>query len=74
MPKNLVEEAQTAKTLEGVVSKETQLKVLSIVDDPNEEIKKMEEEQQKAQAQMLEQMALQQQMFGGGEETNELNG
>lgn len=78
VPKNLVEEAQTAKTLEGVVSKETQLKVLSIVDDPNDEIKKMEEEQKKAQEQMLENMALQQQMFGGQqeeetEETNELN-
>lgn len=44
LPKNIQEEAQTASQLEGVVSKETQLKVLSIVDDPKEEIQKMQDE------------------------------
>lgn len=46
LPKNILEEAQTAQTLEGVVSKETQLSVLSIVPDPKGEIDKMEEEKQ----------------------------
>lgn len=44
LPKNIQEEAATAASLEGIVSKETQLKVLSIVDDPKEEIEKMEKE------------------------------
>lgn len=71
VPKNQSEEAQTAKVLEGVVSKETQLKVLSIVDDPAEEIKAMEKEAQKAQEQMLENMQRQQEMFGRTEEEPE---
>lgn len=44
LPKNLQEEAQTAAQLEGIVSKETQLSVLSIVQDPKAEIERMEEE------------------------------
>lgn len=44
LPKNLKEEAEVARSLEGVISKETQLKVLSIVDDPQTEIKRLEEE------------------------------
>ncbi len=31
---NLGDEAETAKNLEGITSKETQLKTLSVVDDP----------------------------------------
>lgn len=46
LPKNISDEATTAKNLEGVVSKETQLKVLSIVTDPQAEIKQMESEKQ----------------------------
>lgn len=46
LPKNLQEEAQTAAQLEGIVSKETQLSVLSIVDDPKTEIERMEDEEQ----------------------------
>ena len=46
LPKNILEEAQTAQTLEGVVSKETQLSVLSIVQDPKTEMDRMEEEDQ----------------------------
>ena len=34
-----------AKSLEGIVSKETQLKVLSVVDDVAEEVEKIEAEQ-----------------------------
>jgi len=47
LPKNLLEEAQTAQALGDMVSTETKLKVLSIVDDPNKEIERMEEEQTK---------------------------
>lgn len=46
LPKNLQEEAQTASQLEGIVSKETQLSVLSIVPDVKNEIEKMEEEEE----------------------------
>ena len=51
MPKNLKNEAETAQALEGIVSKETQLSTLSIVEDASEEIKKIkkeEEEERKA--------------------------
>lgn len=44
MPSNLLEEAQTAAQLTGIVSQPTQLKVLSIVDDVNKEIEQMREE------------------------------
>jgi SPP1 family phage portal protein len=49
LPKNIQEEAQTAAQLEGVVSKETQLRVLSIVDDPRDEIQKMQDEEDASQ-------------------------
>lgn len=49
IPKNILEEAQTAAQLEGIVSKETQLKVLSIVENAKEEIELMEKEQKKQQ-------------------------
>lgn len=45
IPKNLKEESDIAKSLEGIVSKETQLKVLSLVDDPKAEIDRMEEQE-----------------------------
>lgn len=44
IPANLLEESQVAGNLEGVVSKETQLGVLSIVEDVSGEIKKLQEE------------------------------
>ncbi len=44
LPNNLLEEASIAGTLAGIVSKETQLKGLSIVEDPKAEIDKMESE------------------------------
>lgn len=43
-PANLLEEAQIAAQLEGVVSDETKLKVLSIVDNVQEELDRIEEE------------------------------
>lgn len=43
-PANLLEEAQIASLLSGIVSEQTQLKILSIVDDVKEEMKLKEEE------------------------------
>lgn len=43
-PANLEAEAEVAKSLEGIVSKETQLKVLSVVDDVSEEVERMNAE------------------------------
>ena len=54
VPRNLIEEAQTAQGLEGIVSQETQLSVLSIVDDPKEEIKKIEKEEEKAKKSIVD--------------------
>ncbi len=43
-PKNVLEEAQVVNSLNGLVSKETALSYLSIVDNAKEEIEKMKEE------------------------------
>lgn len=43
-PRNISDEAQTAKMLEGVVPKETQLSVLSIVDNPHDTAIEMEKQ------------------------------
>lgn len=48
LPKNIKNEAETAQALEGVTSKETQLSVLSIVDDVSEEMKKIKKEEEEA--------------------------
>ena len=44
IPNNLLEESQIAAQLEGIVSHETQLKVISAVDDVQGELEKIEEE------------------------------
>lgn len=44
IPANLLEESQIAAQMEGIVSKETQLKALSIVDNVQKEIERLEEE------------------------------
>lgn len=44
IPANLLEEAQIAAQLEGITSHETQLKVVSIVDNVEDELEKIEEE------------------------------
>ncbi len=43
VPANILEKAQIANQLENVVSQETQLKVLSIVDNVQDEIKRIED-------------------------------
>lgn len=45
LPKNILEETQIAGNLEGVVSKETQLSVLSVVGNVDAELEKIESEQ-----------------------------
>lgn len=47
MPANILEEAQTAAQLTGIVSQPTQLKTLSIVDNVQQEIERMKEEEDK---------------------------
>lgn len=44
-PANIETEAETAKNLEGIVSKETQLSVLSIVDNAKDEVERLQAEQ-----------------------------
>ena len=53
IPRNVQEEVETAKNLEGITSKETQLSLLSIVSDPKSEIEKIDEEGQKGQDAVL---------------------
>ena len=65
LPKNIADEAQTAASLEGIVSKETQLSVLSIVDNVQDEIDRMKQEEEEAQESIVERR-----MFGShGEES-----
>jgi SPP1 family phage portal protein len=45
LPDNLADEAQTASTLSGIVSKQTQLSILSCVDDPKTEMQRIKDEQ-----------------------------
>lgn len=61
-PANVSEEIENAKNLEGIVSEETQLKVLSIVDDVNAEIARKESEDEKYQSKLMTNDYL-----GGGE-------
>lgn len=44
LPVNTADESNTARSLEGIVSKETQLGTLSFVDDPKKEIQRMADE------------------------------
>ena len=61
VPANLLEESQIAQNLSGVVSQETQLGVLSVVDNPKAEIERIDKEKPKD--------VVMQQMFG--DKTNE---
>ena len=58
-PANLLEESQIAGNLSGITSRETQLKVLSVVDNIQQEIERIEEEETSQQDTVM------QQMFGG---------
>ena len=56
IPANLLEEAQIAAQIEGIVSKETQLKTLSIVDDVQGELDKIAEENSAQEQNIVERM------------------
>ena len=56
IPQNLLEEAEIASKLEGITSHETQLKVLSIVDNVEDELDKIEEENKAAEETIIDQM------------------
>lgn len=56
IPANLQEEAQIASQLEGIVSHETQLKVISAVENVKGELDKIEEENKKAMTPVDRQM------------------
>lgn len=60
IPANLLEEAQIAAQLEGITSHETQLKVISAVDNVQDELDKIEEENAPAENSAVDRM-----MFGG---------
>lgn len=66
IPQNVLEEAQIAAQLEGIVSHETQLKVLSVVDDPQIELDKIAEENKAP-----EQTVVDRWMFNNGTKTEE---
>jgi SPP1 family phage portal protein len=59
IPANLLEEAQIAAQMEGITSHETQLKVLSVVDDVEGELEKIEEESASPEETIVDQL-----MFG----------
>lgn len=63
VPANLLEESQIAQNLSGVVSQETQLGVLNVVDNPKAEIERIDKEDEKPKDIVM------QQMFG--DKTNE---
>lgn len=60
IPANLMEEADIAAKLEGVVSDETKLKVLSIVDNVKDEMDKMEKESAKPEQTIVDKLMFQQ--------------
>ena len=64
-PANVQEESEIARNLDGIVSQETQLGVLSIVDNVQDEIKKLDSEQEKIKADPI--MSQMFNMSGGGE-------
>ena len=64
-PANLLEEAQIAAQLEGITSHETQLKRLSIVDDVQCELEKIEEENKAPEQSIVEKL-----MFSTTEESS----
>ena len=56
LPANVLEESETANNLEGVVSKKTQLSILSVVKDVEGEIKQIDAENKEEEANLIERM------------------
>lgn len=71
LPNNLSEEVADAKNLEGVVSKETQLSVLSIVDDPKAEIDRMDKEDEQKMQTAISVVDMQRGQDVGGDENEQ---
>lgn len=67
IPSNLLEEAQVAAQMEGITSHETQLKVLSIVDNVQDELNKIEEENKAPEETIVDKV-----MFGNAEQQEEV--
>lgn len=67
-PANVSEEADTAKKLDGVTSKKTQLSVLSIVDDVDAEMEQIAKEQEEAEKQAAEETKEQAEALKGAED------
>ena len=63
-PANLLEEVQTAAQMEGITSHETQLKVISAVDDVQGELDKIEDENKATESSIVDKM-----MFPNTDET-----
>lgn len=70
LPANLADEAQTASTLTGIVSKETQLSTLSFVDDPKTEIERIQKEQKDQQTQAISNQASALDLVKGDKDAN----
>lgn len=68
IPANLLEEAQIAAQMEGVTSHETQLKVLSIVDNVEDELKKIEEENKPDEETIIDRLMFERHPATSGEE------
>jgi SPP1 family phage portal protein len=62
VPRNLLEEAQIAAQMEGITSHKTQLKVLSVVDNVQEELDAIEEENEAPKETVVDRV-----MFGNNE-------
>ena len=62
-PANVLEETQIAGNLDGITSKRTQLGTLSIIDNVDEELERIEAEEEENQND-----AVMRQMFGGAAE------
>ena len=68
IPANLLEEAQIASQLEGIVSHETQLKIISAIENVQGEIDKIKEENETPESIMEEELRLAKIRAGNGEE------
>ena len=56
IPANLLEETEIAKNMEGITSHETQLNVISAVDNVQQELDRIEEENKSDQPNLIERM------------------
>ena len=72
IPANLLEEAQIAAQMEGITSHETQLKVLSIVENVEDELEKIEEENKPDEQSIVDRLMFQQHPATSDEDEEEV--